>query len=64
MATELKVKKERCNELLRAMVGEHLVSKWWKSPNKAFEMRTPNEQWNISHEEVCRYLLNHAGGYR
>ena len=48
--------KEKCNLLLRALLGDwRLMEKWWKSPNKAFDRRRPEE---VDIEEVYNYLLD------
>lgn len=55
---ELKIK-DHCNRLLEAMVGVDLVSKWWDSPNKAFDGKKPRDtDINVVHS----YLLSHAFG--
>lgn len=58
-------RKQLCNRLVLALVGnDHLVKQWWNNPNKAFHLRTPNEQWETDAEEVYNYLMHHcyAGG--
>jgi hypothetical protein len=42
------------------MVGPNLVNKWWQSPNKAFDMKTAQEQFDIDPEVVYNYLMGHA----
>jgi hypothetical protein len=51
--------KTKCDLMLEAMVGEHLIKKWWKSPNRAFDMRTPKEQLKENPGSVYSYLLSH-----
>ena len=46
-----------CDELVEALVGDKMVDAWWKSPNKAFEMRTPEEHFAISSDDVVNYLM-------
>ncbi len=55
--------KETLNRLVVGLVGDKLSSNWWKSPNKAFEGRTPESLMN--EEEWIRvrnYLMDHAYG--
>jgi hypothetical protein len=43
-----------------AMLGKEMAPKWWDSPNKAFDLKTPNEQWQIDPESVYDYLMFYA----
>jgi hypothetical protein len=55
--------KETLNRLVVGLVGDKLSSNWWKSPNKAFEGRAPEELMN--EEEWIRvrnYLMDSAYG--
>jgi hypothetical protein len=52
--------KKKCDLLLQAMVGPNLVNKWWQSPNKAFDMKTAQEQFDIDPKVVYNYLMGHA----
>jgi len=52
--------KNKCDLLLQAMVGPNLVNKWWQSPNKAFDMKTAQEQFDIEPEVVYSYLMKQA----
>ena len=52
--------KNKCDLLLQAMVGPNLVNKWWQSPNKAFDMKTAQEQFDIDPKVVYNYLMGHA----
>lgn len=58
MAT-LEMLKLRCDEMLEAMVGIPTAAKWWNSPNKAFDMKTPKEQWEENPQSVYVYLFNY-----
>ena len=50
--------KTALNECLMAMLGsEQLVNDWWKSPNKAFDMMTPNEVWEEDYDRVRSYVV-------
>lgn len=50
--------KAALNECLMAMIGsEELVEVWWKSPNKAFEMMTPEQVWETDYNRVRSYVV-------
>lgn len=51
-----------CDRLIEAMVGKDLVGKWWSSPNKAFDGRTPAEAFKEDPRSVYEYLMWHAYG--
>lgn len=56
--------KEKLNKVLFALLGsDDLVTGWWDSPNRNWNMQTPNTIWEKSREgkvEVIRYILNQA----
>jgi len=52
--------KEKCDLLLEAMVSEDLVEKWWQSPNKHWDGRTPIEVFKTDEQSVFDYLLSYA----
>jgi hypothetical protein len=52
--------KQRCDCLLTAMLGKDNVEGWWQSKNKAFDMKTAQEQFDIEPEVVYNYLMGHA----
>lgn len=54
------IKRKRSEILVIAMMGKDLAAKWWDSPNKSFDMKTPNEQWQIDPESVYNYLMYYA----
>jgi hypothetical protein len=55
--------KNTLNRLVVALVGDKLSEQWWKSPNKAFDGRTPDELMNEQEwTQVRDYLFNHAYG--
>lgn len=58
----LELMRKRSEALVMAMVGEKLSGKWWESKNKAFEMRTPEQQWKVDPDSVYTYLLKSAEG--
>ena len=50
--------KAALNECLMAMLGsEQLVSRWWDSPNRSFDMKTPNEMWEEDYDRVRSYVV-------
>ena len=48
------------NNLVSSMVGPDLATSWWSSPNKAFDGRTPEDQWQSGSDAVVNYLMHHA----
>ena len=52
--------KSICNDLVIGLVGEENSTLWWSSPNKAFQNRTPDEQWEKGSDQVINYLMHHA----
>jgi hypothetical protein len=46
--------------MLTAMLGKDNVEAWWQSRNKAFDMRTAQEQLDIDPEVVYNYLMKQA----
>lgn len=53
--------KEKLDVILFSMLGsKELVEKWWVSPNKAFDMRTPLSLMDDKKHEVIDYVLGHA----
>lgn len=54
--------KERSLVLLTAMLGSELAYEWWNRSNKAFDGRTPAEQWQIDYESVYQYLISNTEG--
>ena len=52
---------EKANSILRALLGsDELVARWWASPNRAFDMETPDDLWhtNSGRNRVYSYLLD------
>jgi hypothetical protein len=40
-----------------------LIDGWWRSPNKAFDMKPPREVFNTGGgDRVSAYLRSHLGG--
>lgn len=55
--------KETLNRLVVSLVGDKLSAEWWKSPNKAFGNRPPQELMNETEwSRVRNYLMDHAYG--
>ena len=54
------------NNLVASMVGPNQIESWWASPNRAFDDRTPEAQWQSGSDAVVNYLMHHAfsGGGR
>lgn len=51
--------KLKLNKILFALLGsDELVSKWWNSPNKAFDLKTPYEMWETDDgkKRVIEYI--------
>ena len=59
--------KSDINRYLYAMMGSpQLVDGWWDSPNKAFDMKTPDEIYQVDAEgrkRVYQYVLGCSDGY-
>ena len=59
--------KSDINRYLFAMMGSpQLVDGWWDSPNKAFDMKTPDEIYQVDAEgrkRVYQYVLGCSDGY-
>lgn len=55
--------KETLNRLVIGLVGDDWVQVWWKSPNRAFEGRTPESLMNEQEwTRVRNYLMDSAYG--
>jgi hypothetical protein len=55
--------KETLNRIVVSLVGDKLSTDWWKSPNKAFGNRPPEELMNEEEwTRVRKYLMDHAYG--
>ena len=59
--------KSDINRYLYAMMGSpQLVDGWWDSPNKAFDLKTPDEVYQTGAEgrlRVYQYVLGCSDGY-
>ena len=59
---EESIAKKRSDALVDAMVGKELSTRWWQSPNRAFDMKSPVDMWEEDYEQVYNYLMHHACG--
>lgn len=50
------------DQLVSSLVGTDHVALWWASPNRAFDDRTPEQQWALGSDQVVNYLMAHAFG--
>ena len=59
--------KSDINRYLIGMIGRtELVDAWWDSPNKAFDLKTPDEIYQVDAEgrkRVYEYVLGCSDGY-
>ena len=58
----IKNQKTALNSSVLAIVGENrqLAKRWWKSPNKAFDGKTPISMWKsdlASKRDLINYVL-------
>jgi len=56
--------REKCDRMLEALFPnqQHLQVKWWSSPNKAFDMSTPEQTLAMNSKLVVQYLLIQFNG--
>jgi hypothetical protein len=55
--------KEKLQPYLLALLGSNaLIELWWKSQNKAFSYRTPEEMLDIDSNVVVNYVYRHSYG--
>jgi hypothetical protein len=54
--------KAQTHTLIVAMVGQKLAIDWWDRPNRAFNMKTPNEVWIKDRDFVYDYVVAHIDG--
>ena len=52
--------KQRSCALVVALVGRDYSEQWWNSANRAFDGKTPTEQWQIDYTTVYNYLMAHG----
>lgn len=53
---------DACDRLIEALVGEEMAPRWWASPNKSFNNRTPAVVFEEDPRAVYEYLMWHAYG--
>ena len=59
----MSVNKKILDRLVVGLVGGAHAEAWWNSPNRAFDMKTPNELMVEETWIVVRdYLMHHAYG--
>jgi hypothetical protein len=51
-----------CDRLIEGLVGKENMNKWWTSPNKSFDNRTPAEMFSEDPRSVYEYLMWHVYG--
>lgn len=54
------IAKQRSIVLVIALVGGELADKWWTTPNKAFDNRSPASMWIEDYHKVYEYLMRAA----
>lgn len=57
----MRTAEEKANMILKALLGsDEAIARWWASPNKAFEMETPDDLWHTpsGRNKVYSYLLD------
>jgi hypothetical protein len=53
-----KISRERLDQILTSMLGDQkLVERWWTTPNRAFDMQSPDQ---VDIELVRDYIIWHA----
>jgi hypothetical protein len=52
--------KQRSVALAIALFGKEAADKWWNTPNRTFEGRTPAGVWLEKPEDVYNYLMRFA----
>jgi len=57
MDQEREKRRNQCNIMLKALLGENNFQQWWNSKNKAFDDKTPEEVWVEDSEKVFDYLV-------
>jgi hypothetical protein len=67
LENQMVIVKSDINRYLYSMLCRpELVDGWWLSPNKAFDMKTPDEVYQTDAEgrkQVYDYVLGHSDGY-
>lgn len=57
-------KKQFCDSMLQSLFPNQpeLQQKWWVSPNKAFDNKTPEVVFDEDASRVATYLWSHLSG--
>ena len=67
MDNQMLIIKSNVNQYLYAMIGKpELVDLWWDKPNKAFDMKTPDEVYQTGvdgRKQVYDYVRGCSDGY-
>ena len=59
----MKPSKHKINIILLSLLGrQELVDKWWCSPNKRWEMKTPEEVFELDPRSVVSYIAGQLNG--
>jgi hypothetical protein len=59
---DVNIMRKRCEFLVIVMVGAKMAPQWWNSPNKAFHMKTPEEEFYFNPERVYNYMMTYSRG--
>jgi hypothetical protein len=51
---------QRCETLVVALVGQEKSFDWWLTPNRAFDMQTPEVMFHFFPTAVYEYLMRSA----
>jgi uncharacterized protein (DUF2384 family) len=57
--------RETYQQLLALLGNQTLVERWWRGPNRAFDMRSPEDVWNQNSqgpERVRKYIAQFLYG--
>jgi len=56
--------REGCERMLDTLFPQNpeLATKWWSTPNRAFNMQTPEDVMKNNSHLVFNYLWSHMGG--
>lgn len=52
--------RKQAEMLVVSLIGDNLADDWWNSPNRAFQMQTPEKTFDSDPEKVYSYLVGHA----
>ena len=56
MMSEAELKNQVNQWLFQMMGSDDLVERWWLSPNRYWDGKTPQTVWNQNHQEVVNYV--------